>query len=52
MEDGYLNDLHRENSEVCKRAIAWQSEQPYSRENAQAQVQRLKERTVKKITTN
>lgn len=44
--DLHWSDLAQQNSEGCKRAIAWQSEQPYSREDALAQVQRLKEGVV------
>ena len=52
MEDYYLNNFHCRNSEGCKKAIEEQSLHPYFREEAIAQIQRIKYGTASKEKAN
>ncbi len=52
MEDYYLNDFHRKSSEASQKAVADMLLHPYSREEAIAQVRRIKSGTTSKENAN
>ena len=52
MEHYYLNDFHRKSSEASQRAVASMLLHPYSRQEAIAQVLRIKNGTTSKENAN
>ena len=52
MEDLYLNDFHRQNSEAAQREVSRMLLHPYSREQVLEQVARFKSHSASKRSAN